>query len=540
MKKIIICCAAMLSAAAMQAQNLDPTVEVSRVYEGKLIEVRKPVIDMAVPDSVHRFDLDFDYSVFDNPYRGSYEFNPYMLDMRPETRDNKSTEFYMKAGAGYTLHPELSVLWYPELDGAFSAGVYATHKSYVGEYRAVGNNPSFDGYDLMTRAGADFGCDWKKAGLNFGASYYGIAVDDYMKTRSYNALDAYLELKSKMTPSEHFMYKVSAAYRYAGDNSVLTEHNLDVDASFGPFFTRKNRLSFDVGVAMSAYGKVADDVMTRFYLVPHYLYDKGRFHLDLGVRISAAMVSGSFERNQFVYPDVKMNVAVIPEAMRLFMNVGGGEKLYTYASLIDRNHHVDLSYGMTGSLPSLVAPGVERVSACVGLEGRIASSFSYNLRGGYVNNAYAPLDAARINDSGVCVPYIGYSPYQKAYAAFDWNMDFESLRFDGTVEYTHVWDIDDPCLLKPTSFVADAAVLYNWKKRVYAGVDCSFSTAKTNVNNSFTVPRYADLGVYAEYAFNKKASLWLRGGNLLNMEIQRDLLFAEKGIYFTAGFSLNF
>ena len=54
------------------AQNLDPVVEVNRAYEGKLMEVHKPVLDMAVPDSIMRFDLDFDYSVFESPYKGSY------------------------------------------------------------------------------------------------------------------------------------------------------------------------------------------------------------------------------------------------------------------------------------------------------------------------------------------------------------------------------------------------------------------------------------------------------------------------------------
>ena len=47
------------------------------------------------------------------------------------------------------------------------------------------------------------------------------------------------------------------------------------------------------------------------------------------------------------------------------------------------------------------------------------------------------------------------------------------------------------------------------------------------------------LDVFGEYVFNRKISLWLRGGNLLNMEIQRNLLFAEKGINFTAGICLN-
>ena len=102
MKRTFIYVAAVLISAVMQAQDLDPTVEVSRVYEGKLIEVRKPVMEMAIPDTLYRFDLDFDYSVFDNPYRGSYEFNPYMLDMRPESNLRNPSAFYLNAGAGYT------------------------------------------------------------------------------------------------------------------------------------------------------------------------------------------------------------------------------------------------------------------------------------------------------------------------------------------------------------------------------------------------------------------------------------------------------
>ena len=101
--------------------------------------------------------------------------------------------------------------------------------------------------------------------------------------------------------------------------------------------------------------------MARFYMVPHYIYDKGRLHLDLGFRLSAAMKYGSFRRNQFVYPDLKMDLALSPDAMRLFLNVGGGEKLISYSHLLERNHHVDLAYGI-GSPLALVTPSIERVS----------------------------------------------------------------------------------------------------------------------------------------------------------------------------------
>ena len=53
------------------------------------------------------------------------------------------------------------------------------------------------------------------------------------------------------------------------------------------------------------------------------------------------------------------------------------------------------------------------------------------------------------------------------------------------------------------------------------------------------IPWYADLGVNFEYAINRSVSLWARGGNLLNMTIQRNPLYAEKGINLTVGICLN-
>ena len=79
-------------------------------------------------------------------------------------------------------------------------------------------------------------------------------------------------------------------------------------------------------------------------------------------------------------------------------------------------------------------------------------------------------------------------------------------------------------------------------------MDCEFATVRKGsvVNMSASaamydavIPGYADLGVYFEYATNRALSFWIKGGNLLNMTIQRNPLFAEKGINFTAGICLN-
>jgi hypothetical protein len=178
------------------------------------------------------------------------------------------------------------------------------------------------------------------------------------------------------------------------------------------------------------------------------------------------------------------------------------------------------------------------VSAELGIEGRISGFLSYNLRGGYVNYAQELFGAIVKGDEGQYRPVIGYSKAQKYYASLDWDMNFQSLRFDGNLSYSHHWGMEK-MYFAPSELTGDVRVLYNWRKRVYAGADCDFALARTN-GEGIKVPGFADLGVYAEYVLNRKISFWLRGGNLMNMEIQRNLLYAEKGINFTAGVCLNF
>jgi hypothetical protein len=102
--------------------------------------------------------------------------------------------------------------------------------------------------------------------------------------------------------------------------------------------------------------------------------------------------------------------------------------------------------------------------------------------------------------------------------------------------YDHYFDLSSDQVLTPAAFHGNAAVEYSWRDRIIAGVDCNFATAS---KGSCVIPGYADLGVYAEYATARNLSFWLRAGNLLNMTIQRNPLYAEKGVNCTVGICLN-
>jgi hypothetical protein len=81
--------------------------------------------------------------------------------------------------------------------------------------------------------------------------------------------------------------------------------------------------------------------------------------------------------------------------------------------------------------------------------------------------------------------------------------------------------------------------MYNYRKRIYAGVNCDFSTLRTGGENTVTIPGYADLGVSLEYVTSRGISFWIKGGNLLGMTVQRNPAYALKDPYFTLGICLK-
>ena len=571
LKHTVIALAAMFAAQnASHAQDLDPTVVVNKAYEGKLVEVHKPTFDMEVPDSVTRFDLHFDYLVSEQPYKGADGFTPYVVKMKPEVAVQTLRKLYLNAGAGYTVHPTLDVVWSPLESRTFKMDVYARHRSYVGAYRSIDpsdgsrvdwsgdRNAKWSGYDFMSRAGVDGRLELESLSAGFDVAYYGLASKDMSKTRMYDALDVRLGVSSKPKNVPHFTYDMAAAYRFAEDKldydfygqDYLGEHVIDADIVLGQVFAGGHQVLVDLEADVALYsgsapGREAFGNRWLLSVMPHYVLSKGRLGIDAGVRVNS--------HGHYVSPDVKVNYAVIKDAMNLYARIGGGSRLNTYASLLESNRHVDTRFDVYWE--GLTNISSERISATLGAEGRIGSVFSYNLRGGYANYSSDVLDAVvltthPIDGQRLYRPGLGYAAYQKCFAAMDWLLLTDAVRFDGSIGYTYAWGLDaQEVLFLPAAVTGDVSFEYNWKKRIFAGVDCVFSTGRHGSvwvkipgapgPEAAVIPGYADLGVNFKYAFSRDFSVWARGGNLLNMIIQRNPLYAEKGANLTVGICLN-
>lgn len=588
MKKTYLVFAALLAGTSVSSgQNFNPTVEVTNIYQGNPSEVHKPQLAMNVPDSLLRFDLDFDYEVFSKPYQGAYSFKPYMLNMRPEKDSWRGRKIYLKAGAGYTLHPRLEFVYSPELKGPFRMSLYAGHGSYFGNYHEIrpeqkdgiyhlkGSGNSFSGHDALTTAGFDGLYSWDKAILSFGVGYYGLAAKDSVVSREYDAFDFNVRVRSNNDAESYFLYDVSARGRVAGDNLDYTAFAFPggtvVDAQGESWFlleglagsVRDGRRGFLAGfeAETASYSRFYDGNIGRVALVPTYRLESGRWNLDLGVRleyVSRNDASGTFRAmtgdvGQIVYPDAHVRFAA-GRSVALYADATGGSRLNTYSSQISRNHHLNPSF-LTApayeAMTPLVDNTVENVNVRIGVKGSIASSLQFEVNGGAGVYGNALLESGLFLADGRFVPSLEYSDINLLYADVLLGWSSNRVKIDADFRYRSVSfqseDVLNRGFVLP-EYSGGLKATYDIGSRLYAGASVEASSWREGLCESeevsagdvnVRVPGFVDLGVNCGYKFNRKLELWLESGNLLCQTVQRNPFYAEKGPWLTAGVLLS-
>lgn len=588
MRKIYLVSAAMLMTAAVSfGQNFNPTVEVTNTYQGNASEVHKPLLGMNVPDSLLRFDLDFDYEVFEKPYQGAYSFKPYMLNMRPAKDAWRGRQLYLKAGAGYTLHPRFEFVYSPEQSGPFQMSVYASHKSYFGNYHEIKpelqdglyrmkkSGGKFGGYDALTSAGFDGRYNWDRTILSFGIGYYGLAAKDSVMSRSYNAFDFNARVRSNNDSESYFLYDIGLRGRVANDGldyksfsfpdgvtvDKQNENWVLLDGLVGPVVNNSRSILVGFEAESASYSRFYDGNIGRVALIPSYRFKSGRWNLNLGVKLefmfrndadtlSFGKMGGG--KGQIVYPDAHISFAVGGN-VALYADATGGSRLNTYSSQISENHHLNPSF-LVAPVYELITPlvdnTVEKVNARIGVRGSAASSFQFDVNGGVGLYGNALMESGLFTAGGDLVPALAYSDYNLIYANALVGLRTGRVKIDADFRYRGVSFPDNDALnlgFTLPKYSGGVRASYDISSRLYAGINVEAASWRDGKCASVAsedildvrVPGYVDLGVNCGYKFNRKWTLWLESGNLLCQTIQRNPLYAEKGLWVTAGVSLN-
>ena len=584
MKRYIAISAIALAAAVTAgAQNLNPTVEVTNQFEGKVMEVAKPVVDMDVPDSLLRFDLDFDYSVFDTPYKGAYEFSPYLLDIRPEAEATGGRKLYLKAGAGYSLHPTLDLVFTPELNIPLQLNVYAQHRSYFGDYKVrLGDwSRDFKGYDAKTRAGVDGRFDFKDGALTFDVGYYGIHTkegdatmpgkefsDD--ETAGFNALDLKARVRSINDASEYFLYDAALSFR-AGKQASNLRDKLNVndfvfDGTFGPVLSDKIRILMDVHVGINAYSGLFSTHTGTAWLAPKYVWTYDRWRISAGARLATTLHSSNewmgfalgTRKSQRIYPDARVGYEALADRLNLYAELTGGDHVWSYSEMKEDNHFFSPVNGR--GLVALSDNSVEHFRLLAGVQGNIAAKFRYDLSAGYAIISNGLLDAVvPVWDLGMgdsareinrpfdgtrdyLLPSMAYANYSLLFVKGSFAYDAKPVSVRGGFNYVSP-KLKDFTVGFPPSKSAELAVRYNWHDRISFAVSAEGVDKRSgkvaNIADPVVIPGFVNLGLQGEFALTRKLSVWAQAGNLLNQNIQRHPLYPESGIHFTGGLILN-
>lgn len=526
------------------AQNLNPTVEVTNTYKREASGIDKPSQLLPLPDSVSRFNYDFDYTVRSTPYRGSYEFKPYNVQLRPNARPETLSTLYAKAGSGYGFHPEALVVWTPVSGSALQVNLYGSYNAYMGTYRDIQFNAAEGSFtdtgnktgswkDRVATAGADMRLDWDGGALRADVRYTGTAGSDVWASVAHNGVSADAGVSGTLGSS--FKYFVSEHINYTGAAALSEVHSLTrlmagipVASGFASLGISAQALNFS-GAVRGAAGN--------FAIVPSYAFPIGKLMLSAGVKVAFMLRDNAAfcpTKAGVLFPEVKATYPLIEDAMVLHASVTGGNTINTYEDLLSRNHFMG-SFAFTPDI------SIERINIMLGVRGNVRERIHYNAKAGFKSLSNMVSWGFSTAGPGYS-PLVGYmSPLSTFYAGTELGWKSDHMDIDAKLQYQY--SILSKTGLKtnlfgPPAFMASLRAAYKLAGRFIPALTLDSRTECPGIDAS--LPGYADLGLECSFVVNRFWNAWLKTGNLLNQSVQRVPFHAEKGIYVSVGASLNF
>ncbi|MCR5003310.1 MAG: TonB-dependent receptor [Bacteroidales bacterium] len=553
-------CACLFSAGSLFAQSYNPTVEVTRKYKGTLPETKKPEMEMAVPDSLLKLKLDFDYSVFDTPYQGAYEFKPYRLDMKPQPDAYTGRELYLKGGLGYAFRPEFRAVYSPELKGRFRFSLHGLHDSYFGNFRTVNDifgafPKTYSGRDANTVIGADARVDMNKAILTFGLDWKGLSTKDTLLERSYSAVDFKARLRSNNDAESYFFYDGVFEARMGSDKykdnmGKVGFTEIHLGGEFGPVLNPEQAIIVTVDSDIANYVDLFESHVSTVSLAPQWRFVKDRLKFGLGGRISARaegnngayLIANHQKKLGFIRPDVYISYEAVYDKLFLYSYAKGGYDINSYSSILEKNHFFNAYSGRYSSVAggSALLDNTDIVlDYAAGLKGNFSSKFTYDLRFGF-RDVDGGLFETLYYRNDVMLPGIVYASYKQIFGEVNLGWKSEKWLADASLAFRNNFMDDKGIeLFEPAKMSGNISAMYLFHARAKAGVTAEFAAKRTRfftrAAQELEVPGYLDLGLYGEYQYNRKLSFWAKGFNLLNADIQRNVGYVEGGIGFTVG-----
>lgn len=354
-----------------------------------------------------------------------------------------------------------------------------------------------------------------------------------MYSNRFDNVEAGLSLRSTNPDRNAFYYNLDLGYRFFDNRQSIREHIADADISLGAAIAGYHKLYVELDGTFSRYGV--------WKLTPVYRWEKDRWRVKAGVTFSSDYGSGLDYGNHagsryLMYPDASVSFEAARNALWLYLNVYGDNKLYTSYDIFSINPWMD----NTGDCPS----GLHSVCRRARFEGAGAGPFflqSWCRLCSCPQHAFVHVAAAGTED--IPDSRSGDSHVFTASGVLRWkSMDFFAL-----AELNYRYLSNPEAALMTPAFDLNAVLEYNLRQRLFIRADCYFRTATTGAamlsadsrTTLYRVPAFVDVGLRVSYAINPRLMVFVEGNNLANSKIQYFLNYVEPGINIGAGICLK-
>ena len=572
MKRILTIVCLFFSLLPLRAQVA--TVEVSRPYDVNLDGLQKPAIPIYIDDSLHRFDVHFDYSIFNRPYSDLYDFTPYETIQLATVGANRTPFIFGRFGTQYVpgdqgLLPAAELYLQTKPKKGFCSGLYGRHNSFFGDLgRGFDANPVLQTARMQNTVGGDLTYDWSTGELMFDVKY---DFDRYQYTaqepweRSVhrnNSLTAAINLNSAQKEENTIYYDVTLSYRntqkafslasgFGGpDTTRLSEGFLKVNGYVGATF-EKHRVYVDMNIEYASYNGVHDFNIGVVEFSPIYQLQLKRLNAKLGVKFGSRYgLIGEIEEpgldlsaRSSIFPDFDIRYTIIDKALWAHAVVTGGNDLNPYSRMIDDCPVV---------LPtSTMAFGSRPLDATLSLQGVIGGRLGIDLEGNYKiyrnKMIFVPAFDGR-NITQMLASYRNVNQFSVQAEAI-WRS--QDLTVGGRIRYASYKDsYAKSVVTEMPAWTGDAFLRYNFRERLIAQLSCTYRSGTSGsmiattdyyvAPPTYSVPSIVDMDLNVDYLVNKHISVFAKVGNVLNHRNQYMPLYLEPGRNFGGGICLNF
>ena len=577
MKRILTIASLFFFLLPLQAQVA--TVEVSRPYDVNLDGIRKPAIPISIDDSLHRFDVHFDYSIFNRPCSDLYDFTPYESIQLSTVGANRTPFVYGRFGAQYApgdkgVLPAGELYLQTKPRKGFCSGLYGRHNSFFGYLN--------DGYlktgRMQNTVGGDLTYDWSTGELMFDVKYdfdqykYTGVADDYSvygvptSLHKNNSLSAAFNLNSAQKEANTIYYDVTLSYRNTQKNftfdtqsgnsplegvNKLREGFLTVGGYVGATFDI-HRIYINMNIEYASYNGVHDFNIGLVEFSPIYQLHRKWLDAKLGVKFGSRYgIAGEIAEpgldlsaRSSIFPDVDVRFTLIDKALWAHAVVTGGNDLNTYSRMIDDCPIVVPTSTMDfGSRP---------IDATLSLESVIGGRLGINLEGNYKIFRNKMIFIPVYDGTGITQMTALYRNVNQFSAQAEVLWRSQDVTVGGRFRYASYRDsYEKTVVTEMPKFTGYGFVRYNFRERLITQLECTYRSGTSGLMANlsgdaamdgymYSVPPIVDLDLNVNFLVNKYLSVFAKVGNILGHRNEYMPLYMEPGRNFGAGICLNF